>query len=691
MLRVLTGAVVVVATLSLAAQQHPPVFRSQSSLIEVDAVVTDARGAVVRGLTRDDFAVTDNGVPQDITQFSFVELPPPQAAPAAASTHEDVVTNQPAAKGRLYAIVLDAFHVDPSRSTVVRKLARQFVETELGPNDMAAIIQLGPTTLNQPFTSEKTLLVDSIEKFIGRKAESSTSTLLRDSMLRSQVPGAPAEDTESGARASDSRILLESIAQLCRRLGTVQGHRRSVIVFGEGIDYDTSSLIGGDQRPGQAGYLKSFDPAKHAGEVLSAEADMLDAARRADVALYTVDPRGSTMGDEEIMQVSGSNPPGASFLREAQRGEGTLRTFASETGGFSVVGTNDFKTGFARIAQANSSYYVLGYQPGDHADGAYHKIDIAVKSRDVQIVARKGYFALSAPRPAAPAPAPAPPGKAPAANAPSARMREVLASQLPVSGLGLRVTGGAIRPEGDKVLAALVMELDTSGVHFIDNGAELSDDIEMAFVAMDAGGKIYASNRSMGNLRLPASERSAIANGLRYVAEFTLPPGQYQVRAAAYESAGETAGSAILDIDTNEVAKSPLSIGSILLTAGPDETMPTTGSFQVLHGLLPGPPTAVRAFAARDTLVAFADVSDSSEDSGTADEIIAAVKDANGREVYASPTMHARVELSAKKGGLGYVARVPLSGFAPGPYLLTIEARTPAGKRVSRSVGFSIR
>lgn len=32
-------------------------------------------GEVVRGLTRDDFVVTDNGVPQDIAQSSFVDLP----------------------------------------------------------------------------------------------------------------------------------------------------------------------------------------------------------------------------------------------------------------------------------------------------------------------------------------------------------------------------------------------------------------------------------------------------------------------------------------------------------------------------------------------------------------------------------------------------------------------------------------
>ncbi len=683
----LAAFVICAASVSTLPQQ-PRIFRSTSALIEVDAVVTDNTGAVVRGLTHDDFVLTDNGVPQTIAQFSFVDLPPPSAP--ASEALSDVVSNEQSAAGRLYVILMDAFHIDPSRSTVARKLARQFVETGMGPKDMAAVLQLGQPTLNQPFTSDKALLIASIERFIGRQPESETSSVMRDAMLRPQTPGAPAEDAQSGARANEAQILLQSITQVCQRLGTVQGHRRSVIIFGEGISYDTSDVIGKDQRPGQAGYLLSFDPAKHAGEVLSAEAAMLEAARRADVTLYTVDPRGGTMGDEEIMQAQATS--GASFTHEAQRGQGTMRTFASETGGFAVVGTNDFKSGFSRIVQANSSYYVLGYSPiASESDGAYHRIGVTVKSREVRIAARKGYFAIAG--------APSLTSSTPRAASnetsititPSARMRELLTSQLPVDGLGLRLTGGPVRPDGDKVLTAIVMELNTHDIHFTESAGQLSDNVEMAFVALDGAGKIYASSRSVGDLRLPVSQRDLVANGLRYVAEFALPPGRYQVRAAAYEAAAGSAGSAVLDVDTDKVAKGSLSIGSILVTAGPDQSMPTTGSFDVLRGLLPGPPTTTRAFTPHDTLVAFADVSDNGDGSGRKDEISTIVKDETGRQVFTNSSSEERTELSPKKHGAPYVTRVPLSGFAPGHYVLTIGARTPSGKSTSESIEFLVK
>lgn len=673
---------------ALAAQQQPPVFRNTSALIEVDAVVTDKAGAVVRGLTPDDFVVTDNGVPQTIAQFSFVDLPPPSTP--APTVVPDVASNDRPADVRLYVIVLDAFHVDPSRSTTTRKLARQFIETGMGPRDMAAVIQLGPTSLNQPFTSDKAELIATIERFIGRQPESATLSIMRDAMLRPQTPGASPEDTQSGTRANEAEILLQSITQVCQHLGTMQGHRRSVIVFGEGIGFDTSDVIGKDPRPGMPGYLLSFDPGKHAGEVLSAEAAMIEAARRADVALYTVDPRGNTMGDEEIMNAPTTS--GAAFTREAQRGQGTLRTFASETGGFAVVGTSDFKTGFSRIVQANSSYYVLGYRPSASADdGAYHKIDVKVKLRDVDIAARKGYFAvrdIPAVTSVTPATVATDTSKTPA---PSSRMRELLSNPLAVDGLHLRLAGGPIRPDGDKVLTALVMELDTHDMHFAESDGQLSDDVEMAFVALDASGKIAASDRSVGDLRLPVAQRDVVANGVRYVAEFALPAGRYQIRAGAYEPTAGSAGSAIFNIDTEDLAKESLSVGSILVTAGTDQTMPTTGHFEVLHGLLPGPPTTARTFNAHDTLVAFANVSDTGEGSGSQDEIITVVTDASGRQMLTNTGKQDRAGLSPKNHGIGYVARVPLASFAPGRYVLTMGVRTPSGRSASKSLEFLVK
>jgi hypothetical protein len=58
--------------LSLAAPQQ--VFRSGTELVEVDVVVLDAAGRLVRGLTAADFELYDEGKPQEVSTFSFVEV-----------------------------------------------------------------------------------------------------------------------------------------------------------------------------------------------------------------------------------------------------------------------------------------------------------------------------------------------------------------------------------------------------------------------------------------------------------------------------------------------------------------------------------------------------------------------------------------------------------------------------------------
>lgn len=57
-------------TVSSGRQAPRPIFRTQSELVAVYATVRDRAGAIVRGLTPDDFDVRDNGVARDISTFS---------------------------------------------------------------------------------------------------------------------------------------------------------------------------------------------------------------------------------------------------------------------------------------------------------------------------------------------------------------------------------------------------------------------------------------------------------------------------------------------------------------------------------------------------------------------------------------------------------------------------------------------
>ena len=90
------AAVAVLLTAGLAASQQPraqsPVFRGGTELVLVNVVARDKSGAFVRGLTKDDFVVLEDGKPQSIERAEFEQLDQPPAeqgeAPPALLANE---------------------------------------------------------------------------------------------------------------------------------------------------------------------------------------------------------------------------------------------------------------------------------------------------------------------------------------------------------------------------------------------------------------------------------------------------------------------------------------------------------------------------------------------------------------------------------------------------------------------------
>jgi len=80
----LAAAMVPTAQPSPQPQSPPqgPTFRVEVSYVEIDAVVTDAEGKFVRGLTKDDFEILEDGKPQSVTAFAF----PPATTVTVANT-----------------------------------------------------------------------------------------------------------------------------------------------------------------------------------------------------------------------------------------------------------------------------------------------------------------------------------------------------------------------------------------------------------------------------------------------------------------------------------------------------------------------------------------------------------------------------------------------------------------------------
>ena len=122
---------------AVAAPQAPgqkPSFPAQTEVVTVDVVVTGRGGEPVLDLRREDFTVTEDGVPQEIVAFDAVHRPAPgpRAAGAPPVPPEPRTSSNRETPGReaaSFVIVFDELHLDPAEAVRARKAVADFLTT----------------------------------------------------------------------------------------------------------------------------------------------------------------------------------------------------------------------------------------------------------------------------------------------------------------------------------------------------------------------------------------------------------------------------------------------------------------------------------------------------------------------------------------------------------------------------------
>ena len=684
----------IVGGAALLAQQPPPpsepevTFKVDINYVEVDAAVFDREGNFVGDLGQQDFEIYEDGVKQDVTAFTLVNIPIQRAEPAplqaTAPVRPDVVSNEEPFDGRLYVIVLDDKHTAAMRTVLVKRAAEQFIEDYMADNDMAAVISTsGRTEATQEFTSDKRLLLRSVDGFIGQKLRSETQERLAEYERQRAIPRGDQDpisridDPLDMQRGYDARAALETLVNLSEWLGGIHGRRKAIVYLSEGIDYN----------------IYDFNK-RESSTIQEKMREVIATATRSNVSIYSIDPRGLTaLGDEQI-EVSGGFPDDQllnlspqSFQDSLRMSHDSLRSLSEETGGFAAVNSNDFSDAFSRVVQDSSNYYVLGYYPtNDKRDGRFRKIEVRVDRPGVEVRARRGY---TAPR-----------GKAPERDEPdlddetTPEVRAALDSPIPVPSLTLSMFAAAFKGADDKSTVAVTVEADGADFGFETKDGKLVSDFEVATIAIDKQGKIRGGDRSVVNFALrPENRERFTATGVRVATRIELPPGRYQLRVAARESGTGHVGSVTYDLDVPDFTEEPLAMSGIAVASASGMRLSTVKPDEVFKAALPAPPVATREFPRGDELVVYAEVYDNEPGTPHNVDVTTSVTSEDARAVFKTSEQRHSSELQGRPGGYGIVARIPLKDFAPGVYLLTIEATSRAGDTpsVGRTVQFRVR
>ena len=711
------------------SQGSPAVtFQVEVDYVDVDVVVTDEKGNFVRGLTRDDFEVFEDGKPIKIDTFSTVEIPIERvdATRYGGRTFvEDVRTNRTVRGGRFYVIVLDDVGTSPLRSQYVIRAAREFVEKHFAANDTAAVVYTsGRRERSQEFTSDRALLLASIDKFQGMKLRSSTLDKLdgyyQDLAIAealSAQKGEPVDpgsdevrrasgfgrgegypnrtydinDMERGHRALGVLGQLKSYAEF---LANVRGRRKAMVLFSEGIDYPVHDIFA----------------AHEATTVLRALEDAIAAAARANVNIFTVDPRGLVGLTSEYIELSRSNAdlfnvgardaralmqPQTALLAEMRQTQDSLRALSEQTGGLAAIDRNSFTSAFDRIVQANSLYYMIGYYPPNHPrDGRFHKIDVRAKRPGLQVLARRGYASprardlsnrerqrIERERVA----------RTKGADQTSSELRAMLDSPIQQGGVGLDVQAAAFKGAARNASVALAIEVDGASLQFAPTSAKatvgkpsasdgvFSNIVELSLYGINQQGKPLQGLRTALELTLRPDTHDRVKRyGLRANPRVELPPGRYQVRIGVRETGAGAMGTVFYDLDVPDFARGPLGISGLLLTAPSAERTLTVQADPVAGKLLSGSATARRSFTRSDVIGVYAEIYENTSNGPPRRvDVTTRLIDEAGKDVaVARDELTRTASASGEKSATYAVSKqLPLRDIAPGRYLLRVEAQ----------------
>src|SRR3984885_2603384 len=378
-----------------AAHQSSAVLRSSSDLVRIDVEVTDKSGKPIKGLTANQFTITDEGKPQAITSFSFADIEAIETATADEAKPIVVAVdndgpNSPSADAisdalrdrRLIVLFFDMTSMQTDDLIRAHDAAQKFVKQQMTKADVVAIVAFS-TRLNilANFTNDHAI----IDKAIAQLTANSSNDLANPLYAAAQngeydvqeYTGAAFTPDETEFNVFNTDQKLAAVEGLANVLAGIPG-RKALVEFTGGI-----TQTGEENRT----QLRAAT----------------DAANRADVSIYSIDSRGLLAsppgGDVTVNAATGTSMfSGASVYHQTDQREDsrdTLATLSVDTGGKAFFDLGDLSDAFPKIQQDNSGYYLVGYDlPSDvKRDGRWHAIRLKVNAPGAHIRYRNGYYA----------------------------------------------------------------------------------------------------------------------------------------------------------------------------------------------------------------------------------------------------------------------------------------------------------
>ena len=498
------------------------------SFVEVPVTVLDRDGNPVRGLTKANFELTDDGKKREIQSFDSIDF--------ASEASMTAVSPQNPASRRNFLILFDMSFASPGSLVRSQEAARDFIANTVGRRDLVAVGALDIDRgfrLMTAFTSDRQLMLSAIGD--PRNFQATDPLQIAGSLptvaasgpapgkgaegVRSDLEGAVEEnlqDISRGASRQDDAYRRQRIQRqvgmltnISKTLSTVSG-RKHLVLLSEGFD---PRLVQG-REAGRTQESNEENTALERGEVwkVDSEARFGDATsmgfldqmgkmfKRTDVVLHAIDIKGVR---------------GATDVKEGGGGASNqgLYLLANSTGGSVFKNSNDMKANFDKLARQQEVVYVLGFAAPTGNAGKLH--DLRVKLVNVpggRVQHRLGYVEA---------------GK----ESPIERTlttAEIVMNDVPQDDVALATIAAAFPVSATNAQVPVILEIN--GADLVKHAVKNVVNTEIFVYAFDETGAVRDSLFQRMGLELDKVGDKLKASGIKWYGTLNLPAGKYAVK-----------------------------------------------------------------------------------------------------------------------------------------------------------------
>jgi VWFA-related protein len=368
-----------------SSQAAPPQLRSRTDHFATEVIVRDARRRFVADLKLEDFEIFEDGIRQQPSTFSLIaggrSIPPRE--PTVRREGLMLPPAAPPELGRVFAILVDDMHIQPSDTVLARKALHLIRDTVFQDGDLIVMVSTGPSSIQGAATY----------RYTNARFNAEVGRVMGNGMTVDEILAASNTAEGPAGLRYRAHVAFSTAYDLIDQMAKIKDRRKAIFYVSSGYDFNplTDSrfkLIQDALDSGQgSGDLSAEDIRRHRNplesgtqrfsesELVAELANLTRAAQRANVTFYPVDPRGM-LGGVPINARITSEEWHATWTKSLT----SLQVLASETGGMCLCNINDIRPRLREVDDATSDYYLVGYTPSNtDARRIRRNVEIRVK------------------------------------------------------------------------------------------------------------------------------------------------------------------------------------------------------------------------------------------------------------------------------------------------------------------------